>query len=473
MIIHRELKPGNILVDALGHVKIIDYGVARSTDSDMAVTMQQTAVGELIGTLKYMSPEQCEADPHNIDIRSDVYALGVILYELLSGRFPYDLTATPLFNVPWIIREVSATHLGTFDKTLRGDVETIVDKALEKDRDLRYQSAHALAEDMQRHLKHEPILARQSSVTYRFRKFVRKRWRPLAVAGALLIALGFAAYAKIEANQAALAIVRAADYADRAKQSTLAFNNDAAWGYCNQALELDPRNSLALRTMGYLYLTRGDYEAAQDVYDRGLQPFENVRLLPEDFHNRGRVRQLLGNYELALADHDRAIALAPAVSGRYGSGLYVSRGVTRYLAGDIDRASKDLTRAPSLDPTWTLQCSLWIWEMRMLRGDPGDQQAADAALTTAATARTSDPFDKNYVNVCRGDLGPAEALAAAKTDDQRFFMNYYLGARALVEGRREDAKNLFEACVARPVYEYSEYDLARGHLRRLLDGPAP
>ena len=97
---------------------------------------------------------------------------------------------------------------------------------------------------------------------------------------------------------------------------------------------------------------------------------------------------------------------------------------------------------------------------------------------TTGLAGFAAPDDKGIwkgfdVDICRGDLGPAEALAAAKTDDQRFFMTYYLGARALIEGRREDAKNLFEACVARPIYEYSEYDLARGHLRRLLDDPGP
>ena len=486
-IVHRDLKPSNILVDSSGQVKIIDFGVARSTDSDMAVTTLQTDVGQLIGTLQYMSPEQCAADPHDIDTRSDVYALGIILYEMLGGRLPYDLTATPVYELPRVIREVSVAHLGTLDKALRGDVETIVEKALEKDRERRYQSALALADDIERHLKHEPILARPPSVTYRFSKFVRRQRVPLVVVSALLLVLALAVRFKIEAQQAALeiarlkieaqevavALVRAEDHAQRAKLLTLSKQYRAAWEECNRALQLNPENSLALRTKGHLLLMRGEFEAAQDVYDRGLQPFETVRLLPEDFHNRGRVHQLLGNYNKALADHDRAIALAPDVSGRHGSQLYVSRGLTRALAGDIDEAIKDLTHAPSLDPTWTLQCSLWIWEMRMLRGEPGDQQAAEAALATAAAAETGDPFDKSYVDVCRGDLGPAEALAAAKTDDQRFFMNYYLGARALVEGRREDAKNRFEACVASPVYEYSEYDLAQGHLRRLLDGPAP
>ena len=90
-IIHRDLKPGNILVDGNGVAKVIDFGVARATDSDLRSTEVQTAAGQLIGTLQYMSPEQCEANPMDIDIRSDVYALGVVLFELLVEEMPYDL----------------------------------------------------------------------------------------------------------------------------------------------------------------------------------------------------------------------------------------------------------------------------------------------------------------------------------------------------------------------------------------------
>ena len=91
-IIHRDLKPGNILVDGNGVAKVIDFGVARATDSDLRSTEVQTAAGQLIGTLQYMSPEQCEANPMDIDIRSDVYALGVVLFELLVGEMPYELS---------------------------------------------------------------------------------------------------------------------------------------------------------------------------------------------------------------------------------------------------------------------------------------------------------------------------------------------------------------------------------------------
>ena len=173
-VIHRDLKPGNILVDSAGHVKVIDFGVARSTDADIAVTTMRTDVGQLVGTLQYMSPEQCEADPSDIDIRSDVYSLGVVLYELLSEKLPYDVTRTPVYEGVRIIREQPPTRLTTINRTLRGDLETIVLKALEKDRDRRYQSALALHADLERYLRHEPISARPPSFVYQLRVFARR-----------------------------------------------------------------------------------------------------------------------------------------------------------------------------------------------------------------------------------------------------------------------------------------------------------
>src|SRR5688572_18696777 len=156
-LIHRDLKPGNIIVDETGQPKILDFGVARVTDSDTQATLQ-TDVGQLVGTLNYMSPEQVLADPLDIDTRSDVYALGVILYELLSGRLPYQISKR-LHEAMQTIREEDPSRLSTIDRRYRGDIETIAAKALEKDKTRRYSSAAELEADIKRELDDEPIVA--------------------------------------------------------------------------------------------------------------------------------------------------------------------------------------------------------------------------------------------------------------------------------------------------------------------------
>jgi WD40 repeat protein/serine/threonine-protein kinase RIO1 len=158
-VIHRDLKPGNILVNASGEPKVIDFGIAKTTDSDMALTTLQTDVGRLIGTYQYMSPEQFDADPHAIDVRSDVYALGVILYELLTGQPPYDLKRCLVPEIGSIIRQQDPTPIATVNKTLRRDIGVIAGKCLEKDKIRRYGSASELASDVGRYLSGEPIAA--------------------------------------------------------------------------------------------------------------------------------------------------------------------------------------------------------------------------------------------------------------------------------------------------------------------------
>lgn len=166
-IIHRDLKPGNILVGEDGQVKVIDFGVARSTNSDVAATTMHTDAGQLVGTLQYMSPEQCEADPLELDTRSDVYSLGVVLYELLCGDLPYDVSRSSIHVAARAICEQAPLLPSAIDRHLRGDLEAIVLKALDKNRQRRYESAAALGDDIRRHLDREPVLARSPGMIAR------------------------------------------------------------------------------------------------------------------------------------------------------------------------------------------------------------------------------------------------------------------------------------------------------------------
>jgi WD40 repeat protein len=173
-VIHRDLKPANILVEESGQPKVLDFGVARATDADLLTAAGLTQTGQLLGTPSYMSPEQVTADPAAIDHRADVYALGVILFELAAHRLPYHLEDRPLAEAVRLILEEGPPRLGSINPELRGDVETIVAKALEKDRARRYASAADLAADLRRWLHHEPILARPPSALYHLRKFARR-----------------------------------------------------------------------------------------------------------------------------------------------------------------------------------------------------------------------------------------------------------------------------------------------------------
>ncbi|MGP1272550.1 MAG: protein kinase domain-containing protein [Phycisphaerales bacterium] len=206
-VIHRDLKPSNILVAIHGneHIpKIIDFGVAKALSQSLTDAPLHTRIGQLIGTPEYMSPEQAEMTSQDIDTRSDVYSLGVVLYELLAGVRPFDaamLSGAPVAEVQRILRETEPqrpstrlstagassgsdqptriaaarrTELRSLTGVLRRDLDWVIMRCLEKDRTRRYETAHALADDLRRYLADEPVSAGPPTAMYRARKFVRR-----------------------------------------------------------------------------------------------------------------------------------------------------------------------------------------------------------------------------------------------------------------------------------------------------------
>lgn len=196
-VIHRDLKPANVLVTESGDPKVLDFGVARLIGAHEGDAKTQTNPGQLVGTVQYMSPEQATGDDAELDTRSDVYSLGLILYEMLAEVPAQNVENKPLFEALKVIREGRPRPLGNVARNLRGDTATVVAKALAKGVSERYQSALELGADLRRIIAQQPISARPPTLTYVLAKIIRRNRTLASFAGAAVILIMVSAVAII------------------------------------------------------------------------------------------------------------------------------------------------------------------------------------------------------------------------------------------------------------------------------------
>jgi non-specific serine/threonine protein kinase/serine/threonine-protein kinase len=329
-VIHRDIKPSNVLVsiqDGRALPKIIDFGVAKATSHRLTDKTMLTRLGVPIGTPEYMSPEQAEMTGQDIDTRTDVYALGVMLYELLVGALPFeprDLRQTSLETVVRRIREEApprpSTRVSTLGdrsseaarrrrtdpsalrRELTGDLDWITMKALEKDRTRRYGSPQELAEDLRRHLRHEPVLAGPPSTWYRTRKFARRHTTAVvASAAGLFVLVVFAVTMTLQAGR----VARERDRANREAE---------ARAYVSEFL----KGLFAVSDPGE---ARGNSITARELLDEGAEKIDGM--LEDQPETRAELMSTMGEVYTNLGLYPQAEPL-----------LEQALGIRRHVLGD-------------------------------------------------------------------------------------------------------------------------------------------
>jgi non-specific serine/threonine protein kinase/serine/threonine-protein kinase len=363
-VIHRDLKPSNILVaeaDGRPVPKVIDFGIAKATGQRLTEHTLVTQFGQAVGTPAYMSPEQAEMSGLDVDTRTDVYSLGVVLYELLVGRLPIDPqeVGLPGFMAKLAMRETDpptpSARLATLArerevlarlrhtdpeglrKQLRGDLDWITMRAMEKDRGRRYETANGLASDLARFLADQPVEARPPSTAYRLRKFVRRN----KVGVAAIAAVGLALVAGAAAATVGLVRATRAEARARAEAATAQQVSDFLVGLFKVSSPDEARgNVITAREIL-------DSGAARVERDLARQPVVQARLM----NTIGDVYRELGLYQQARPLLERALAtrerVAPSDSiGIAGSLLSIGR--LHQWKGQYDEAEKEFRRAMGL-----------------------------------------------------------------------------------------------------------------------------
>ncbi len=369
-VIHRDLKPSNVLVterDGAPTPKVIDFGVAKAMGYQLTERTLVTTYGTAIGTPAYMSPEQAEMSQLDVDTRTDIYSLGVMLYELLVGRLPLDPTemGIPAFIAKLVLRDSEQLKPSAgFDepgreiqliaklrrvdparlrRELRGDLDWMVMKAMEKDRKRRYETANGFALDIQRHLRDEPILARPPSATYRLGKFVHRHKAGVTagvlVAASLVVGLALASTGMVQARRAQAETAREAEAARQVSDFLVRLfevsNPSEALGNSITAREILDLGAAQIRdeltdqpvvqarlmgTMGYVYRALGLFDEGRPLLEQALALRE--RELGPDHPDVARSLKDLANLHRAVGNFDeaeplfmRALAIEEAAYG--------------------------------------------------------------------------------------------------------------------------------------------------------------
>jgi eukaryotic-like serine/threonine-protein kinase len=370
-VIHRDLKPSNVLV-TVGEtgplVKVIDFGIAKAVGIGLTDRTLVTQAGQMVGTPEYMSPEQAEMSGLDVDTRTDIYSLGVMLYELVVGALPFDLSAKPGYVISHLLREKETprpstrlTSMGdavdavarcrgttpdSLRRELKSDLEWIILKAMEKDRTRRYETANGMAKDLERYLSFEPVVARPPSPAYRARKFVRRNRMAVAAAAIAGIAiLGGAAAAAagfVQARREQLRAERSATTAERvadflvdifhvsdpgvARGSTITAREilDRGAGRIRADLADQPAvQARMMRVIGDVYRQLGLYDDALELLAGAVAVAENApdpreAGLAMALRRLGVVLRLRGDHAGAADAFERSL-LAMAADGETGT----------------------------------------------------------------------------------------------------------------------------------------------------------
>ena len=440
-IVHRDLKPTNILVDARGRPRLLDFGIAKSEAQQASLA---TRAGQLLGTIPYMSPEQVGGDPTAVHVASDVYALGVVLHELLARRRPLDLDAKPLPEAILAVRSEEPTRLGTLDTRWRGDIETIVAKALDKDPARRYENAGALAADIARHLADEPIHARPPTTAYQLRKFVRRNRALVAgvVATMFVLVAGIIAtslYA-LEADRQRARYLTERDEARRQEQRADEARTDAVrktrttqealrfvteifyTGDPDRSRDVPPIPRLLARaaervlaldmepdvlgqlthTIAYIQFNLGEYANAERLFARAAELArevgDNDRLASNSMY-LGRARTALRKKGPAIEAFGEALAALGENRPDKRALVLVSRGNLYQEARDRALAEKDFREALALSPQGETGSGAHLGLAQLLIAS--DEPEAALAQLDAAKRALSEGAGGNEIEAAR------------------------------------------------------------------------